>query len=338
MKALVKHRRGDGFVDLSEVPEPRPTHGEALVKVEYAGICGSDLNILHGTFPGYNVPVIIGHEFSGIIEGGSASLGFEKGQRVACETHAVVCGDCFYCRTGVYNLCASRKGFGYGVDGAFTKYVKVRRGIIHPLPDGLSTQEAALLEPLSVAVNALTVNSRITAGDSIVILGPGPIGMMCLLIAKLSGAEITVVGTERSGERLRIAEKLGASTMTQEELGEVFEGPRGHGGFDVSVVAAGKALAFQMGLKAVRPQGRVVLIGESTEDVKIPLATIERKNLSVRGSFSHNWPVWERAISLLDRKLVDVKPLITHRFPLVEWSSAFEVTERRKGMKVLIRP
>ncbi len=204
MKAVVKKQRGEGFVELMDVPEPMIGDTDVLVQVNAAGICGSDLMILHDFFPGYNVPVILGHEFAGIAkEVGSGVTRISPGERVVCETHAYVCNQCTYCKTGLYNLCMTRKGFGYGLDGAFAKYVKVREPIIHHLPDSIVLDDAAALEPLAVVVNALTKNAKISLGDSVLISGPGPIGLLALQVAKLSGAKkVTVVGTEHSRKRL----------------------------------------------------------------------------------------------------------------------------------------
>lgn len=335
MKAVVKQKRGDGFVELLEVKEPQPTGEEYLVRVDSAGICGSDLNILHDRFPNYNVPVIMGHEFAGTIEGGPAE-GLPIGERVACETHAYVCNVCEYCRSGLYNLCPKRKAFGYGVDGAFTRYVRVRRPIVHVLPDEISTEEGALLEPLAGVVNALTKNSRVLPGESVVILGPGPMGLLCLQVAKLLGGSVTVVGTENNTTRLKMAEKLGAETMTDTVLSD--ELAKSGGRYDVSVIAAGKAPVFETALKATKTNGRVIHIGESTEQASFQFSLIERKSLTVNGSFSHNWPIWERAISLVKSGKVDLSPLITHRVPLENWKAGFDAVEGHKGVKVLLKP
>lgn len=337
LKAVVKQKRGDGFVELTEVPEPEVGEGEVLVRVRSAGICGSDISILHGRFQGYSVPVIMGHEFAGTIEDtGPAPNGLSVGEKVACETHAYVCNECGYCRSGAYNLCPRRRGFGYGADGAFTKYVRVRTAIVHPLPDDLSMDEGAMLEPLSVALNALTQNSSIEAGDSVLIIGPGPIGLMCLQIAEFLGAKVTVAGTETSTNRLKLARKLGAETVSDAML--VKEPPGGRGGFDVSVIATGEPSTFETALRATRPNGRVVQIGESTKRASFPFSLIEKKNLTINGSFSHTWPVWERAISLAMNKHVNLLPLASHRVSIQDWRKGFDLSESRAGLKVLIRP
>jgi L-iditol 2-dehydrogenase len=341
MKAVVKTQKGEGFVEFREVDEPVIGETDVLLRVNAAGICGSDLMILHDFFLGYNVPVILGHEFAGIAERvGSKVSRISPGQRVVSETHAYVCNSCAYCKSGLYNLCMSRKGFGYGLDGAFTKYVKAREPIIHALPDQISLDDAAALEPLSVAVNALTCNSRISVGDSVMIVGPGPIGLLSLQIAILSGAKsVTVVGTEHSRKRLDLATKLGADhVLTDQELNDGLSSGKYSDFFDVGIITTGTPSSFEPTLRAVRKGATVVHIGESTKQASFQFSLIEKKNLRVQGSFSHNWPIWEKAISLVENKKVDLSSLITHKIPLEEWKTGFDLAESREGVKVLLKP
>lgn len=340
MKAVVKQQIGDGFVDLVEVPEPRLEPGTVLLAPGAVGICGTDLQILHGRFIGYVPPVVMGHEFAGVIDSvGEGVDGLSPGDRVVSETHAYICGECFYCRSGIYNLCPKRKGFGYGIDGAFTELVRVRKDIIHKLPDEMSIQEAAVLEPTSVALNALTRNSRVLPGESVLVIGPGPIGLLCLQVAKLNGGRVTVAGTERSRQRLALAMKLGAvRTITDSELAEGISNGTLKNAFDMAIMAAGDASAFETALLAVRPAGKVIHLGETSISAPVQLSLIEKKNITVQGSFSHNWPVWENSISLVRSGAIDVRSLISHDFELARWREAFGVVENRTGVKVLIRP
>jgi L-iditol 2-dehydrogenase len=344
MKAVVKQRKGEGFVELVEVPEPVIGDTDILVSVNATGICGSDLMILHDFFPGYYAPVILGHEFAGVVkETGKATSKFSTGDRVVCETHAYVCNNCDYCRSGLYNLCMTRKGFGYGMDGALAKYVKVREPIVHNLPDSVDLDEAAAIEPLSVVVNALTRNSKISPGDSVLIIGPGPIGLLSVRVAKLVGAKnVAIVGTEHSQKRLSLAFVLGAdNTILEKELREDLlssNGSKYADRFDVVVIATGNPETFEPALRAVRKAGKVIHIGESTKQASFQFSLIEKKNLTVQGSFSHNWPVWEEAISIVKNGNVDLSLLVTHKFVLEDWKKAFDCAESREGVKVLIKP
>jgi L-iditol 2-dehydrogenase len=339
---VVKERKGDGYVELREVPEPSPSETEVLVRVGAAGICGSDLNILHDVFPGYNVPVILGHEFAGTVERVGVNVpSIAPGDRVVCETHAYVCNLCTFCKTGLYNLCSERKGFGYGLDGAFTKYVKVREPIVHKLPENISLDEAAVLEPVSVVVNGLLRNSKLQAGESVVIFGPGPIGLLSAQIAKLSGAAVTVVGTRHSAGRLNFAssELKVDSVIEETEFNEGLDsGDAYRDKFDAAVIATGSPKAFEPALRSVRKSGLVVQLGESTHTVSFQMSLIERKNLRLQGSFSHNWPVWEKAISLVRDGKIKVSPLITHKVKLEDWRKGFDLAESREAIKVLIKP
>ena len=343
MQAVVKTRKGDGFVDLRDVSEPEIGETDVLVQVNATGICGSDLMILHDFFPGYNVPVILGHEFAGIAkEVGTKVTRISAGERIVCETHAYVCNNCTYCKSGLYNLCMSRKGFGYGLDGAFARYLKVREPIVHHLPNSIGLDEAAALEPLSVAVNALTHNAKVSVGDTVLIIGPGPIGLLALQISRLAGAKsVTVVGTERSRKRLDLATKLGADKiLTDQELTDGLS--RQNGGyadsFDIAIITTGAPSSFEPALRAVRKAGTVIHIGESTKQATFQFSLIEKKNLTVQGSFSHNWPIWERAISLVESEKVDLSSLITHKVALTDWKRGFDLAENREGVKVLIKP
>jgi L-iditol 2-dehydrogenase len=343
LKAVLKTQRGEGFVELRDVDDPTIGESDILVQVNAAGICGSDLMILHDFFPGYVVPVILGHEFAGIAKQvGSKVSRISPSDRVVCETHAYVCNSCTYCKSGLYNLCSSRKGFGYGLDGAFAKYVKVREPIVHALPDSISLDDASALEPLAVTTNALTRNSKISIGDNVLIVGPGPIGLLSLQVAKLSSAKsVTVVGTEHSKGRLNLALKLGADhILTDKELNDALSSPNGSYSdfFDVGIITTGAPTAFEPTLRAVRKAGTVIHIGESTKQASFQFSLIEKKNLTVQGSFSHNWPVWEKAISLVQNKKVDLASVITHKVALEDWKTGFDLAESREGVKVLIKP
>jgi L-iditol 2-dehydrogenase len=342
LKAVVKKCRGEGFVELLDVPEPAIGDNDVLVEVNATGICGSDLMILHDFFPGYNVPVILGHEFAGTAkEVGAKVTRISPGERVVCETHAYVCNKCTYCKSGLYNLCMTRKGFGYGLDGAFAKYVKVREPIIHHLPDSIFLDDAAALEPLAVVVNALTKNAKISLGDSVLISGPGPIGLLALQVAKLSGArKVTMVGTEHSRKRLDLAANLGADQiLTDQELNDGLSRADGFSdSFDVGVITTGTPTSFEPVLRAVRKAGMVIHIGESTKPASFQFSLIEKKNLTVQGSFSHNWQIWEKAISLVERKKVDLASILSHKVSLEDWNSGFDLAESRAGVKVLIKP
>ena len=178
MAAVVHYALKPGAVELRELPRPRNVaDDEVLLQTGAVGVCGSEVHQYHNThsWP-VNVPVVLGHEFCGVVARvGAAVRGFREGDRVTSETAARICGQCIYCRTGEYNLCPERLGFGYGVDGAMAEFVKAPARCLHHLPDSVPFEKAALTEPCSVAYNATCVKTRIRPADSVPVLGLGPI-------------------------------------------------------------------------------------------------------------------------------------------------------------------
>src|SRR6266852_8838531 len=214
-------------VELRDVGVPTIGDGDALIRVGAVSVCGSDVHQAYNThsWP-VNVPVILGHEFAGTVaKTGRTVTHFREGDRVVSETAAEVCGECVLCRTGRYNLCPGRKGFGYGIDGAMASSVKVPARCLHRIPDSLPFSLACLAEPHAVAYNAMCVNSTIRPGDLVVVLGPGPIGLLCARMAALAGADpLIVVGLSGDRARLETALQLGATRVVdagRENLDEV---------------------------------------------------------------------------------------------------------------------
>jgi L-iditol 2-dehydrogenase len=205
-------------VELREVPVPRPQAGEVLLRVRAVGTCGSDLHQYHGTQSWQvNWPVVLGHEFCGEVwELGPEVSGWSRGDRVVCETAARICGVCALCRAGQYNLCPQRKGFGYGVDRACALYVAVRAALLHRLPDSVSWLEGAVVEPCCNAATAVLVHSRVRPGDTVVVLGPGPIGLLCTqMLRTLTPAHLVVAGLSLDAPRLALATQFGATRIVQ---------------------------------------------------------------------------------------------------------------------------
>ena len=205
MIALVNYAREPGSVELREIPVPQIGEDDVLLSVDAVGICGSDLHQYHGKNSwSVNYPVVLGHEFAGVVAGlGSRVFGFREGDRVVSETAAVLPRDSALIRQGLYNLEPGRLGFGYGVDGAMATFVKVPARCLHHVPPSLTQEKAALTEPCCVAYNAVCVNSHIRPGQSVAVIGPGPIGLLCAAMAKLAGAgHLLVIGAPVDAKRL----------------------------------------------------------------------------------------------------------------------------------------
>jgi alcohol dehydrogenase/L-iditol 2-dehydrogenase len=344
MKAVVLYKQEEGCVDVRDMPQPAAGPQDALVEVEAAGICGSEIHMYHNQVS-YRLspPLILGHEFAGVIvEKGAAVQGFEVGDRVTVETAAHVCGTCRFCRAGEYNVCPERRSFGFTADGAFARYVCARQGILHHVPDGVSLAEAALTEPLCVAYNALVEKTRIRPGDIVAILGPGPIGLFCVQIARLLGAGTVIVsGTAQDLARLELARRLGADVTIngQEEdpVRAVMALSRGVGA-DVVVDAAGPPATLRQSLAMIRRSGQITKIGWGPEPVGFSLDPLIEKVVTLQGAFSHTWQTWERCLGLMGQGRLQTAPLISARWPISRWREAFEAIENKMAVKILLDP
>lgn len=341
MKAVVKTKKGVGHVELLDVPKPRPGPSEILVEVKAAGICGTDIHIYRDEYP-YNPPVVLGHEFCGVIaEVGENIEGWEAGDRVTCETAGKICGRCFYCRTGRYNLCPQRKGFGYDMDGAFARYILIpRQKILHTLPENVDFVSGALCEPSASVTHAVVDRTRISGGDFVVVTGDGPIGLLALQLARIAGAGIVVV-TGLIDERLSVAEGLGADmtiNVGEEDPVDIVRDLTGGFGADVVLECSGSGSAVRQALQFIKRGGALTQIGLFGKPLEVDLDQIVHKEIQIAGTFSQRWEVWERALNLIGRGRIRLKPLVTHVFGLEEWMRGFEIAEKRTGIKVVLTP
>lgn len=336
--AVVNYSEKKFSVELREIPRPTIGHDDVLLQVEAVGVCGSDLHQWTSNHSWVvNYPVVLGHEFSGtIVSLGKAVEGWSVGDRVVSETAAVIDPNSPMTRQGLYNLDPFRKGFGYGVDGAMTRFVKVPSRILHRVPDSLSLIKAALTEPCSVAYSATVVNGKIKPGDFILVLGPGPIGLLCAAMAKLQGAIVGVAGLENDRARLKIAESYGCEVL----VGNPEDWARqGDGlGVDGVIDAAGVSATLKLALDLVRPNGWISKVGWGPQPLQFSLDPLVQKNITLQGSFSHNWPIWERVIRLLSTGLLNVDPIIGGQWALTDWKEAFETMHSGAIVKAILKP
>ncbi len=341
--AVVQYALEPLAVELREVPVPEIGDGQALLEVGAVSVCGSDVHQAHNTHSwAVNVPVVLGHEFGGTVARlGRGTTGIREGDRVVCETAAEICGTCLLCRTGRYNLCPSRKGFGYGIDGAMSRYVRVPARCLHRIPDSLPFDIACLTEPHAVAFQAMCVNSTIHPGDLVVVLGPGPIGLLCARMAALSGADpLVVAGLKNDGDRLQTARDLGATHVVdvdRENLDEVVRSLAPIGA-DLVCDATGSSASLATALGIVRPDGHVTKVGWSPQVIATDVNPIVQGNVHVQGSFSHNYPVWERVIHLLDRGVTRADRIVGLRAPLTGWREAFDAMHDGRVIKSVLIP
>ena len=336
--AVVNYAPEKGSVEIREIETPDIGDEDVLLQVENVGVCGSDLHQWTADHSWQvNYPVVLGHEFAGIIaKTGSRANKWKEGDRVVSETAAVIDLHNPMSRIGWYNLDPTRKGFGYGVNGAMTKYVKVPARCLHKVPDQLSFEQACLTEPCCVAYSAVVENTRIKPGDRVVVLGPGTIGILCAAMARLCGAEVAVVGLESDTHRLRISEEYGCTAIVGDATSWAKQ--RDGLGADVVIDAAGVSLTLKIALQLVRPKGQITKVGWGPQPLDISLDPLVQKNITLQGSFSHNWPMWERVLALLSNRQLDVRPIIGGVWPVTQWHTAFEKMHKGEVVKSVLKP
>jgi L-iditol 2-dehydrogenase len=343
MSAVVHYALEPGAVELREISVPDIADDQVLLQVGAVSVCGSDVHQARNThsWP-VNVPVVLGHEFGGTVaKVGRAVRCVKDGDRVVSETAAQICGECVLCRTGRYNLCPSRKGFGYGIDGAMAQWVRVPGRCLHRIPDTLPFDIACLSEPHAVAYNAMCVNSTIRPGDAVVVLGPGPIGLLCARMAALAGADpLIVAGLTADRPRLEAARALGATHPVDLQAESIDDIVRSLAplGADLVCDASGSSRTLELALRLVRPDGEVTKVGWSPQTVATDINPLVQRNVRLQGSFSHNYPIWEKVIHLLDRRLTKPEQIIGLRAPLEGWRDAFDAMHEGRVIKSVLLP
>lgn len=343
MRAIVNLERKPFAVELQEKPVPEFGDDEALLAVKGVGVCGSDLHQWHAShsWP-VNYPVTLGHEFCGVIaKAGKNVSGFQEGDRVVSETAARICGQCVYCRSGRYNLCPHRLGFGYGVDGAMADYVRVPARCLHHIPEDVSFEDAAMTEPGCVACNAVMELSRITPGDLVVVLGPGTIGLMVVQMCKLCGpGKLVLIGTSKDTARLEIGRQLGADvTLKADEEDIVAQVKALSDGFgaDLVVDCVGISAALKPCMEMVRPAGQITKVGWGKEPLDFSLDPLVQKAVTLQGSFSHTYCTWERVLALMGNGQLNLAPM-RRVFSLDDWQNAFQTMDSLAIAKSVLTP
>ncbi len=341
MKAIVKTRVGEGQLELKEWPEPSPAVDELKLRIAYAGICGTDIHIIKDEWP-CKPPVVLGHEFCGtVVEIGQGIRNFKLGDRVVASNPAQTCGVCSYCRAGNPFMCPKRISAGYMIDGAFADYLCIREERCHHLPDNVSFRQAALGEPLSVAVRAVTERTTVHSGDLVLVSGPGCVGILTMLIAKLEGATVIVTGTAKDQQRLQCAKEMGADVVVDISREDPLEIVRHYSrglGADVVYECAGVASSLDMCWEAVKREGTLVPVGIYPGPIKTDFNKVTMKDLRVIGSFGYVWTSWQRSIRLLSDGKVNVEALISHELPLSRFEEAFRWSQDGSAIKVVLNP
>lgn len=344
MAAVVQYDLRPGAVELREIPVPEIRDDQVLLEVRGASVCGSDVHQYHNTQSWkVNTPVVLGHEFGGVVARvGSRVKSFKEGDRVVSETAASICLECIYCRTGEYNLCPQRKGFGYGINGAMAGFVSVDERCLHHIPDSLSFSRAALTEPCCVAYNCVTVNSHIRPGDFVVVLGPGPIGLLCAEMARINGAgTLVVAGISQDAPRLKVAEQLGATHAIDIQTTDIEEVVRGIGdglGADLVIDAAGSSAALNTAQLITRPGGQITKVGWGPKPFGFSLDPIVQKAIRLQGSFSHTFRHWEHVVAMLAANQINLEPIISRVTTIDSWQDCFDGMHEGTYVKAVLEP
>jgi L-iditol 2-dehydrogenase len=343
MKAAVMDRPFS--MELKEVQVPTPKQDEVLVQVYCIGICGSDVHYYeHGRIGRYEVkqPIILGHELAGVVvQIGSDVTNVSVGDRVAVEP-GVTCGRCDYCKSGRYNLCPDVVFMATPpVDGAWAEYVAVRSDFLFKLPDAMSFEEGALLEPLSVGFHAMR-RAQVKPEDRVLITGLGPIGLLAIEAAKLFGVT-EIYGSDVVAFRRDLALELGASQVLnplEDDIGKRLEQLSGGKGIDVIIETSGNAKAISDTIDLVKRGGRIVFIGLPTADtIPLNISSLIDAELNVYGLFRYA-NTYPAAIQALSKGKQDIRRVITHKFALDDIKEAVElaITEKESSIKIMIYP
>jgi len=338
MKALVKSKAERGLW-LSDVPEPRPGINDVLIRIHRTGICGTDLHIYKWdewaakTIP---VPLVVGHEFVGeIVEVGSNVADFKPGQIVSGEGH-VVCGRCRNCLAGRRHLCADTQGVGVNRAGAFAEYIVLPMTNVWVHADGIDEDVAAIFDPFGNAVH--TALSFPVLGEDVLVTGAGPIGIMAAAVARHAAARYVVI-TDLNPYRLELARKMGVTLAVdprETSLPDVQKKLGMSEGFDVGMEMSGNGQAFRDMLANMAHGARIAMLGIPAREMAIDWNTVIFSMLTIKGIYGREmYETWYKMTVMLENGL-DIKPVITHRFPYTDFERAFEVMDSGNSGRVLL--
>ena len=336
--------RAPNQIDYTDVSDPEGGPGDLIVKVRAATVCGTDIRIFRGRkTAGIRYPSVLGHEFAGVVVDANGGSRFRVGQRV-CVDPAIPCGGCASCKRGDENLCENLQAIGYELDGAFAEYIRVparaiATGNVHEIPESLAFEEASLAEPLACVINGQEKVS-VGLGDTVVVLGAGPIGLLHVKLARFSGARKIIV-SEPNPLRRQAALAVGADVAVDpngEDLRALVL-DHSHGlGADVAIIAIGVPALANAALKLVRRNGRVSFFaGFSVDDTAaLDINLIHYSELFLTGAFGLGRAHFDRALDLLASKRLDVGAFVTHRYALSEIRDALATAETGAAIKVAI--
>ncbi|WP_247004425.1 zinc-dependent alcohol dehydrogenase [Halosolutus gelatinilyticus] len=328
MRGLAKTAREHGAMELVDLQRPEPAADEVLIEVDYAGLCGSDAGIykFKSAFERMNLPTVIGHEYTGrVVETGEDVTAFDVGDRVV-ERPIRGCGSCYQCNLGEENVCQNAVITGVDHHGAYAGYIAVPPDALQRVTADVDPRHAALVEPTSIGARAVIQNSRVGAGDRVMIAGPGPIGLLTAQIADSQGGDVVVAGVgQDTTYRLPLAEELGFETLNVEDDGlenardELTDGV----GYDVVFDTTGHPSGLTMAVDEVRKGGQIVMVGQ-TGETTMEYSPLVRAEMDLQCSYASMWEDFERSLRLIESGDVDLETFLDDRFSLLEADEAFE--------------
>ena len=324
-------------ISVEAVPDPTCAHDEVIVQVARTGICGTDVHIYRNEYMS-DFPVVPGHEFGGlIVETGQAVTDFQNGERVAVDPN-LYCGHCYFCRNEQANHCLNWQGVGITRQGGFAQYVAVPAKACYHVPNHLTDEQMAFIEPLSCVVHALN-RFRVWPGDEVLIFGAGPMGLILVQALRHSGASQIVV-VEKQPDRLALAEQLGVTaTVPAGSDQEAALRALAPYGFAAVVDATGVPAVIEQAFDFLKPRGQFLQFGVTPMEATIKLRPYDifRHDLTIIGSFALCY-TFERSIAWLANGVVDVTPLVSHTLPLTEFPVAFQDFAAGRTLKVHLQP
>lgn len=330
-----------GKLELRETPVPELSAGMVRIRVHRAGICATDLGYWKNGSPKLRLPVILGHEVSGVIEETADDVRqFRAGDRVIVTNDYHLCGRCRYCLGGAENMCVERRSIGSAENGAFADYMVVPARMVLPLPDALSFEEGALAEVIACGVHVLRCQAPVSPGDVVLVMGPGIMGVTAALAAKAMGCKVIVAGLHRDAARLQMALKLGIDRVVDlenEDLAAELDAISDHYGADVTIDGTGSARALETCLQLTAKRGTVVQLAAPGRGSSIDLSPIMMKELRYVGSYAKVRGDWELALQWMASGKLSCRPLISELVALEDYEKAFQTVASATAFKIMFR-
>ena len=345
MKAFVKTRPEIGGAEYMDFDDPRRQEGEVVIEVKAAGICGTDMhlydwadNVIREYKP--KLPVVMGHEFAGqIIDLGPEIDNLKVGDNVTAFP-VLYCGQCSYCRDGQQNICNNRPILGLGANGAFAQYVTIRAANVYKLDEKIPFELGALSELTCVGIHAID-RIQMKFGDTVAVVGCGPLGLLMAILAKHSGAaRVFVTGLKQDRQRLDLAKKVGAYSIMVDQMDPkqiIFESTNGVGA-DVVFETAGSSAGVIQSIGIVRKGGRISILGQGHESTQIQTAMLSFREIELVGTRAYTGKDWDKVSATLLNAAEDLNQVVTHRIPLAQAEEGIKRMKSREGLKIILEP